>query len=856
MTANARDESARAAVRVRILIAMALGVVSIDAHGQSGPPLFPGPATVVETGPTCVAVADFNSDRLLDVAVSVLGSQQVRVLLGDGHGRLMESGAFPVGPSPRFVATGDFDEDGQPDLVTANSVSDRVSVLRGVGDGTFTLFGSHFVGDQPENVVVADFNGDGHLDLVVSNFKAGTEAMLLGSGHGSFAFPVAFPVGDEPAGAAKGDFNGDGKLDLATACWGDGIVSILLGSGTGALASHGSLAVGSAPRSVVVGDFNVDGRDDLAVVVTGEGELQTWLGDGTGGFAQASSVAIDGINPFSAAVADIDGDGRLDLAVGIYFSGSIAILRGVGDGSFEFTESVGVGDIPGSIAIADFDADGHQDIVTANEQSQTITVVLGREGGGFVSNVGFDSGPYFHDSSQAITAGDFNGDDRADLAVAVGSFPSWLGVLLGDGDGSFVLQRADAAVMPMPESIVVGDFDEDGHEDLATANGQFLSILIGGGDGAFALAGHIDVGSAGSLSVGDFDGDGHQDLVTANGVQKSLSVASGDGAGAFTTSTVALAIKPEAVAVCDLDEDGVLDLAATDVTFGAYQVCVLRGTGNGGFELSSSYPVDGVPSSVAVGDFDANGHQDVAVASGSFESQGVTILLGDGTGGLTMLDRLVVAPTPYSLVVGDVNGDGLQDVATSNSTDSVSILLGNGDGSFASGGSFTVGNDPICIAAADFDRDGFLDLATANSNPSISVTAPVTVLINQSPGPWINLGSGLGGFTGIPSLTGSGPLEPGSPGMASLVGAAPSSAALLCLSLESTPAAFKGGTLVPVPLLLSLVLPTSPGGSVVLPWSAWPSGLSGLSLYWQFAIQDPAAVLGVALSNALRANVP
>ena len=86
--------------------------------------------------------------------------------------------------------------------------------------------------------------------------------------------------------------------------------------------------------------------------------------------------------------------------------------------------------------------------------------------------------------------------------------------------------------------------------------------------------------------------------------------------------------------------------------------------------------------------------------------------------------------------------------------------------------------------------------------------------------------------------------------------AAPSAPGALFLSTSSTPTPFKGGTLLTVPILLTLPLSTDASGEIVLPWTAWPSGLSGVNLFFQFAIQDAAAVKGVALSNALGADVP
>jgi FG-GAP-like repeat len=70
---------------------------------------------------------------------------------------------------------------------------------------------------------------------------------------------------------------------------------------------------------------------------------------------------------------------------------------------------------------------------------------------------------------------------------------------------------------------------------------------------------------------------------------------------------------------------------------------------------------------------------------------------------------------PYAFAVGDFNGDGKQDLAVTNvTTNSVSILLGNGNGGFSAPTTFPVGNNPGSIAVGDFNGDGKQDLAVAN----------------------------------------------------------------------------------------------------------------------------------------------
>jgi hypothetical protein len=114
----------------------------------------------------------------------------------------------------------------------------------------------------------------------------------------------------------------------------------------------------------------------------------------------------------------------------------------------------------------------------------------------------------------------------------------------------------------------------------------------------------------------------------------------------------------------------------------------------------------------------------------------------------------------------------------------------------------------------------------------------------------------LAGINGEPELEGDGPLTPGSAGTLVLSSAAPSKLAVLFLSFTSTPTPFKCGTLVPWPLPSQFSVFTNGAGSITIPWASWPGSLSGLSIYFQYAIKDAAAVCGVALSNALRADVP
>jgi len=267
-----------------------------------------------------------------------------------------------------------------------------------------------------------------------------------------------------------------------------------------------------------------------------------------------------------------------------------------------------------------------------------------------------------------------------------------------------------------------------------------------------------------SVATGDFNLDGKLDLVVANSDSHNLTILLGDGSGGFAQavgSPVATGPFPRFVAVGDLNLDGKPDLVVTNFT--SNNVTILLGNGSGGFMQPAGSPVDvgTAPLGVAVGDFDLDGKPDLAVAN--FNSNNLTILLGDGSGGFNLPGLLVgTGDNPFAVSVGDFNLDGKPDVAVANeNSDDVTILLGNGNGGFmeANGSPHAVGVDPRTVAVGDFNMDGKPDLAVANGGNGI-----VTIL----------LGNGSGGFS-----------QPGGPLV--VAGAHPFSAAIADFNQDGKP---------------------------------------------------------------------
>ena len=350
-----------------------------------------------------------------------------------------------------------------------------------------------------------------------------------------------------------------------------------------------------------------------------------------------------------------------------------------------------VGTAPGSVEIADLNVDGKPDIIVANEQSNNVTILLGKLNGGFTQAKGspFPSGHAPND----IAIGDFDRDDRLDLAFA-NHEEKYLTVLLGDGRGGF---------SPAPNSPVAAEVRPHTH----------------------------------GVATGDVNGDGNLDLVTDSWGNNQVAILFGNGKGSFRTPGTFLAAgkRPyQRLRIADVNSDGGPDIVTSNTE--GNNVTVILCDGRGGFKqpAGSPFPCGDSPFNFAVGDVNKDGNVDLAVVNSPTSmaeghgKDGLTVMLGNGNGGFTALagSPFAAGRTPNRVAIGDVNGDGVADIAVSSPDGNIITLFLMSSNGVSSSSTIAVGGKPKGVAIRDLNGDGKADMVITNNGDNA-----VTVMLSK-----------------------------------------------------------------------------------------------------------------------------
>ena len=637
--------------------------------------------------PNSVSIGDLDGDGKADLTMVNFKSGNVSVLRNTSIGGAVSFAArldYATGDGPRSMSIGDLDGDGKPDLAVANRNSSTVSVLRYVPLPTLTTTSptsvTPFTATSGGNI-----NSDGG-DAVTARGVCWSTApnptvalstkTFDATGTGTFTSSLTdlspFTTYYVRAYATNSQCTAYGnELIFATEK-----LAITFSPISGPVGSTVTIS-GMGFNSVANGNIVFFGATMAAVSVATTTSLTATVPAGatyqpitvlntatgltgasavpfgvtfTGGVINASSYRpkvdfITGTSPQSVAIGDLDGDGKADLAVANRSGNTVSVFRNTSTsgsitaGSFAAKVDLITGLQPGSVTIGDLDGDGKPDLVVTNFGNGANTVSIFRNTS-TLGSISFAMKADFATSGNPISVSisDLDGDGKNDLAVTNYTYGriSVLRNTSNIGNISFAA-KVDFLTGTLPQSLFIGDLDEDGKPEIVVANqySNTVSVLrntsASGSLTVGSFAAKVDFAPGAqpvSVSIGDLDGDGKPDLAVVNQGSNTISVFQNTAisgvinSGSFAAKVdVATGASPRSVAIGDADGDGKPDLAVANGT--GNTVSILRNNSTAGalsFAAKVDYPTGAQPVSVAIGDLDGNGRPDLAVTNASGNS--------------------------------------------------------------------------------------------------------------------------------------------------------------------------------------------------------------------------------------------
>lgn len=628
-------------------------------------------------------------ERVLLVLIGVIAFQAPAY-----SARFAFSSPVNVGPAgATAVAAADFNGDGRDDLAAV--VQSKLLVYLQQGNSTlapaltFEIYGTRF-----GTVQVADLGADGTTDILAGH-EMGLAVYKWSAANG-------FMLDDHRASyacwnIASADLDGDGAPDVA--CLGTYADAMLFYSDPGAVLSAPVYMQTAAMSGGTLGqlqlkDVTGDGKPDLLVASGPANSFFVYPNDGDRGFLPAVAYPYPAeVWSHSVEALDLDSDDANEVVVTAPCNmpcASLFTYRQGEAGYLELSRTIPTLDIPDALIASDIDRDGDQDLLVGHNGWYTIGRYMVK-GDGLPSTELWSSVSVQH-GSRGLAVGDFDHDGHRDLAVA-----NTFGV-------SLLFGGRQAA----------SDFDGDHVSDLVWRNGAGENVLWKSADSTKLQSLPARDPSWSGQAIGDFDGDGVADLFLRNRMTGENEILSAGVAQA--TQPISVTSQDwQVVGSGDFDGDGRDDLLWRNSANGANAIWK---SGDSATPQAIGGMGDTRWKVAGVGDFNGDGEWDILWRHAG---SGSNVIWRSGRGE-TPQAVTAVPDLRWTVVgVGDFNGDGKDDVTWRHTgTGSNGIWLSASSATQLTVTSVT--NQAWSVAAVgDYNGDGRADLMWRNSTSGDNV---------------------------------------------------------------------------------------------------------------------------------------